>query len=55
MVDHNIYAHTFPVGINEVTFTCLQHFDSEECRGKDLELCNRVHLQYCCCIIKKEL
>jgi hypothetical protein len=28
------------MGINEVTFTCVQHFDSEECLGKDLELCN---------------
>jgi hypothetical protein len=49
------YGPTFPVGVNDVTFTCLQHFDSEECLGKDLELCNRVCLQYCCYIMKKEL
>jgi len=53
MVDHNIYAYTFPIGVNEVTFTCVQHFDSEECLGKDLELCNRVRLQCCCYIMQK--
>ena len=40
------YAHTFPVGINKVTFTCVQHFDSE-----DLELCNGVQRLQCCCYI----
>jgi hypothetical protein len=38
MVDNNIYARTLPMGIDEVTFTSVQHFDNEECLGKDLEL-----------------
>jgi len=43
------------MGVNDVTFTRVPHFDSEECLGKDLELCKRVRLQYCCYIMKKEL
>jgi len=45
------YAPTFPMGVNEVTFACVQHFDSEVCLGKYLELCNRVRLQCCCYVV----
>jgi hypothetical protein len=30
----------------------LKHFESNECLGKECELCNRLHhLQYCCYVV----